>query len=214
MATAAAPLPRLTKEMCPVIAFVQYGELYQLGHTGEADDPFEYVWDGQREVWITWDDEDDCVEDFEGFDPATGIYYHYPFEEPNEHCMRIVRIVSRSTGLPDEPDTRPAADAQPATPLGEQFMSAEDHQQLTDWLARNNASQKAALWRMLYGDEYGEGGMVLAMTTNHPQGVSYECFYCWHRAFEIPLSYCDAIFEAMDRISPAESAAAEPLVVQ
>jgi hypothetical protein len=94
-----------------------------------------------------------------------------------------------------------------ADAAGEQFMSADDHQQLTVWLAPNSARLKAALWRMLYGDEGWNGfevGTVPAMSfgrANHPQGIGYDCFYGWLAASEIPLSYRTAIFEAMDQIS-------------
>ena len=86
-------------------------------------------------------------------------------------------------------------------------MSADDHQYLTVWLAPNSARLKAALWRMLYGDEGWNGfevGTVPAMSfgrANHPQGIGYDCFYGWLAASEIPLSYRTAIFEAMDQIS-------------
>ena len=77
----------LTEKDCPVEAEVQIGELFQYGC-----DPWEYKRDTRvSKILIEWDTETNSIEDWKGWND--GIYYRYPFDQPNEHVMKIVRIL-------------------------------------------------------------------------------------------------------------------------
>eukprot|EP01052_Picozoa_sp_SAG31_P026039 SAG31_NODE_2329_length_5933_cov_5.949263_2_plen_466_part_00 len=100
---APGPHRHMTGSDCPFRAVVQYGEVYENWNllTEENDDHDTFQWNSPTETTIVADYEDEeHIEDYAGFNPATGIYYRYDYENGNEHCMRIVRTIAEPAPAP------------------------------------------------------------------------------------------------------------------
>eukprot|EP01050_Picozoa_sp_SAG11_P003947 SAG11_NODE_237_length_11835_cov_11.023347_11_plen_186_part_00 len=85
---------RLTESDCPKDVVLRIGEVFQPNH---ADGEREFKWGQMHNATISWDE---FSEDWQGFDEEEGIYYRYPVDQPNEHCLQI------DEGLPKEEQTK------------------------------------------------------------------------------------------------------------
>eukprot|EP01051_Picozoa_sp_SAG22_P001824 SAG22_NODE_75_length_22256_cov_45.062960_11_plen_221_part_00 len=147
MEPAPAPAPaaaqRLTEDDCPLQAVVRYGEVFQYGAylSSQNDGRWEFNWDARTsEVVLDWDTETNSIEDWEGY--ADGVYYRYPFDQPNEHVMQIIQMHPESTAQPaPEP---PAAAAQSPAPEPRPTDTTSGENYYGTWQAAGQTSGQGA----------------------------------------------------------------------